>query len=89
MGQLGFNPIDWRLAMDPCRAHSPVMNEERRVTLLKTAQLLLVVVFSLTLGRITIQFRGDVWSWVGVVLHVGIIAWLLYMLIRDFWKPKV
>jgi hypothetical protein len=63
------------------------MDPDRRQALLKTAQLSLALIFTFTLGRFS-QFIG-VWGrfeWTGIVLHVGIVAVLVHLLVRSFWK---
>jgi hypothetical protein len=58
-----------------------------RGALAKTGQLLMVMSFSLLLGRFSAQVRGDVASWTVMVGCVVVIGWGLFMLMRDFWKP--
>ena len=60
--------------------------EERRLALFRTALILGLLVVTFTLGRWSVQFRGDGLSWVGLVLYVGFLVGILYLLVRDFWK---
>jgi hypothetical protein len=62
------------------------MNPDRRA---KVVQLLTVVVFSIILGRLTVQSSGDGWGWAGIILGVVAVAMFSYLLLRDFWKPNV
>jgi len=59
-----------------------------RGALAKTGQLLMVMSFSLLLGRVSAQFRGDVASWTAVIGSVVVVGWGLCMLLRDFWKAN-
>ena len=59
-----------------------------RGALAKTGQLLMVMSFSLLLGRVSAQFRGDGPSWVVIVGSVVVIGWGIAMLLRDFWKSN-
>jgi hypothetical protein len=68
------------------------MDQDRRPAALKTAQLVLALVFTFTLGRFSIQFSGGGWGWLewtAIVLHVGLVAGLVYLLVRGFWKFNV
>ena len=48
----------------------------------------MVMSFSLLLGRVSAQFRGDVASWTAVIGSVVVVGWGLCMLLRDFWKAN-
>jgi hypothetical protein len=57
----------------------------------KTIQVLLVAIFAFALGLYAVKFSGSGWDWGNVVgcLSAGALCALnLFILIRDFWKPK-
>jgi len=65
------------------------MDQDRRPAVLKTAQLLLVLILTFTLGKYSIQFSGREWGWLewtALVLDLGLLIGLLYLLVRGFWK---
>jgi hypothetical protein len=66
------------------------MDEDRRRATLKTAQLLLILILTFTLGRYSVQFsiveRGlNGLEWTALVLYGGGLIALLSLLVRGFW----
>jgi hypothetical protein len=79
------------MAMSGSSAHTAIMDEDRRRATLKTAQLLLILVLTFTLGKYSVQFsiveRGlSGLEWTALVLFGGCFVWLLYLLVRGFWN---
>jgi hypothetical protein len=71
-------------------AHIPIMDPDRRsalaIAILKSAQLLLILICAFTLGKYSVQFSGSGLEWTAVVLFGSCLTGLLYVLVRGFWK---
>jgi hypothetical protein len=77
------------MALSGDLVHGRAMDQDRRPAVLKTAQLLLVLIVTFSLGRYSIQFSGGGMSsleWTSVILYAGCLLALLCLLVRGFWK---
>jgi hypothetical protein len=62
------------------------MDEHRRLALLKTSQIAMVLVLGFMLGQYSVEFSGSALAWIALVLDLIALPTMLFLLIREYWK---